>query len=98
MREHDGNPLLSIVWQSIRLMVWSLPLSGKKGMFYSITGFKKKHPEWFRQDLSTLFDLLVQGKIKPVIARRFPLAEVVSAHKLLEDGGVEGKLVLLPHR
>ena len=66
-------------------------------MFYSITGFKKKHPEWFRQDLSTLFDLLVQGKIKPVIARRFPLTEVVAAHKLLEDGDVEGKLVLLPH-
>lgn len=97
VREHDGNPLLSIIWQSIRLMVWSLPLSGKKGMFYSITGFKKKHPEWFRQDLSTLFDLLVQGKIKPVIIRQFPLTEVVAAHKLLEDGDVEGKIVLLPH-
>jgi NADPH:quinone reductase-like Zn-dependent oxidoreductase len=96
VREHDGNPLLSIVWQSIRLMVWSLSLSGKKGMFYSITGFKKKHPEWFRQDLSTLFDLLMQGKIKPVITKQFPLTEVVAAHKLLEDGGIEGKLVLLP--
>ncbi len=48
VRAHDGNPLLSIVWQFIRLMVWSLSLAGKKGMFYSITGFKKKHPEWFR--------------------------------------------------
>jgi NADPH:quinone reductase-like Zn-dependent oxidoreductase len=97
VREHGGNPLLNIAWQSIRMMLWSLSPSGKKGMFYSITGFKKKHPEWFRQDLSLLLDLLMQGKIKPVIARRLPLAEVVSAHKLLEDGGVEGKLVLLPH-
>lgn len=97
VRLHGGNPLLNITWQSIRLMLWSLFPSGKKGMFYSITGFKKKHPEWFRQDLSILFNLLMQGKIKPVIAKRLPLEEVAFAHKLLEGGDVEGKLVLLPH-
>lgn len=97
VREQGGNPLLNIAWQSLRMMLWSLSPVGKKGMFYSITGLKKNHPEWFRQDLSTLFTLLLQGKIKPVIAKRLPLTEVVFAHTLLEDREVEGKLVLLPH-
>ena len=36
-----------------------------------------------------------QQKIKPVIARRFPLAEARKAHELLGGGGVTGKIVLV---
>jgi NADPH2:quinone reductase len=45
--------------------------------------------------LITLFDLLQQQKIKPLVARRFPLAEARQAHELLGKGGVTGKLVLV---
>jgi NADPH2:quinone reductase len=51
-------------------------------------------PAFFRQDLITLFDLLAEQKIKPIVARRFPLTEARSAHELLEKGGVIGKFVL----
>jgi NADPH2:quinone reductase len=49
----------------------------------------------FRQDLIALFELLQQQKIKPLIARRFPLAEARHAHELLGKGGVTGKIVLV---
>jgi len=40
-------------------------------------------------------DLLQQKKIKPLIAQRFPLAEVRRAHELLGKEGVTGKIVLV---
>jgi len=52
-------------------------------------------PALFRQDLIALFDLLGQGKIKPLIAQRFPLAEARRAQEMLGKGGVIGKIVLV---
>lgn len=34
-------------------------------------------------------------KIKPLVAKRFPLAEARAAHELLGAGGVRGKIVLV---
>jgi NADPH2:quinone reductase len=65
---------------------------------YSIQTLKRLKPEFFRQDLVTLFGLLQQKKIKPVIARRFPLAEARQAQELLAMGGVTGKIVLVPNQ
>jgi NADPH2:quinone reductase len=73
---------------------WLLP--GRKRIVpYSIQTLKRLKPELFRQDLTTLFDLLHQQKIKPLIARQFPLVEARHAHELLAKGGVTGKLVLV---
>jgi NADPH:quinone reductase-like Zn-dependent oxidoreductase len=49
----------------------------------------------YRQTLTDLLDLLVAGKIKPLIAARIPLAEAARAHELLERGGYAGKVVLV---
>jgi NADPH2:quinone reductase len=71
-------------------------LPGRKRVVpYSIQTLKRLKPELFRQDLITLFDLLRQKKIKPLIARRFPLAEARQAQESLEKGGVTGKIVLV---
>ena len=69
---------------------------GRSADFYSITTMKKRHPEWFREDLSKLFDLLAKKQIAPVIAERLPLSAVPRAHELLERGETSGKLVVLP--
>jgi NADPH2:quinone reductase len=72
---------------------WLLP--GRKRVIpYSIQTLKRLKPEWFRQDLIALFDLLRQEKIKPIIAQRFPLSEARYAQELLGKGGVIGKIVL----
>ena len=73
---------------------WLLP-GRKRVVPYSIQTLKRLKPEFFRQDLVALFDLLQQSKIKPLIAQRFPLAEARSAQELLGQGGVTGKIVLM---
>ena len=62
---------------------------------YSIQNLKRWKPAWFREDLSALLNLLRDGKIKPMIAERIPLAEARRAHELLGQGSVKGKLVLV---
>jgi NADPH2:quinone reductase len=73
-----------------------LLLPGRKRVVpYSIQTLKRLKPAMFRQDLTALFDLLQQNKIKPLIAQRFPLAQARQAHELLGKGGVTGKIVLV---
>ena len=92
-----GAVLLDVLSQYLRLALWSLPPNQKRGAFYDLRTLKKKHPDWFHEDLTTLLDLLAAGKLQPVIAARLPLDEVVHAHQQLERGGVQGKLVLIPN-
>jgi NADPH2:quinone reductase len=73
---------------------WLLP-GRKRVVPYSIQTLKRLRPALFQQDLITLFDLLQQQKIKPLIAQQFPLAEARQAHELLGKGGVTGKIVLV---
>ena len=73
---------------------WILP--GRKRVTpYSIQTLKRLKPEFFRQDLITLLDLLHQKKLKPIVAQRFPLTEARWAQELLAKGGVIGKIVLV---
>ncbi|HEY6147635.1 MAG TPA: medium chain dehydrogenase/reductase family protein [Thermoanaerobaculia bacterium] len=73
---------------------WLFP-GRRRVVVYSIQWLERIRPALFREDLTTLLDLLRQRKIKPVIARRFPLAEARQAHELLGQGGVTGKIVLV---
>jgi len=75
---------------------WFLP--GRKRMVpYSIQTLKRLKPAQFREDLVTLFSLLQQQKLKPLIAQQIPLIQARQAHELLGKGGVTGKIVLVPN-
>jgi NADPH:quinone reductase-like Zn-dependent oxidoreductase len=73
---------------------WLLP-GRKRFVPYSIQWLKRLKPEHFRRDLLALLDLLRTHRIKPLVARRFPLAEARQAQELLGKGGVTGKIVLV---
>jgi NADPH2:quinone reductase len=73
---------------------WILP-GRKRVVPYSIQWLKRVKPALFRQDLTTLFELLKARKIKPLVAQRLPLVEARRAHELLGEGGVTGKIVLV---
>lgn len=47
-----------------------------------------------RDDLAVLRDLLLAGKIAPVIDRTYPLSEVPAAIRYLEQGHASGKVVI----
>jgi NADPH2:quinone reductase len=77
------------------LASWVLP--GRKRLVpYSIQWLKRVRPALFRLDLTALFQLLEEGKIKPLVAHRLPLAQAREAHELLGKGGIMGKIVLVP--
>ena len=79
-----------------RMYVWGWLPGGKRTRFYSINVMRARHPNWFKQDLACLFELLKEGRIKPKVAERISFDRVVEAHRRLEKGGLEGKLVLCP--
>jgi NADPH:quinone reductase len=84
-----------LMWMA-RLYLWGWLPGGKRVRFYSINAMRARHPAWFREDLKRLFELLASRAIRPRVAERISFDEVAEAHRRLEAGGLEGKLVLCP--
>jgi NADPH:quinone reductase-like Zn-dependent oxidoreductase len=84
----------SIPLDFVKLKLWDWLPNGHATAFYSIGAMRRKHPEWFREDLARLLSMLSEGRIAPVVAEVVPLAEVRQAHERVEAGTVAGKLVL----
>jgi NADPH:quinone reductase-like Zn-dependent oxidoreductase len=97
----QGRPRLgaALAWMA-RIYLWrrlmgALPGS-KRLSLYSINALRVRHPAWFREDLETLFGMLASRTITPRVAGRISFDEVAGAHRRLEAGGLDGKLVLCP--
>lgn len=88
--------MFGILTSIVRMYLWGLLPGGKRTRFYSINVMRAKHPEWFKEDLAHLFDLLKGGAIRPRVAERISFGQVADAHRRLEAGGLEGKIVLCP--
>ena len=91
--------LLSAGLGLARIKLWGVLgglLGGRRAVFYSITARRLAHPEEFKSDMATLFDLLRAGAIDPVVIERLPLAAARDVHRRIDAGGLGGKIVLLP--
>ena len=68
------------------------------GAWVSMTGSKKIRAmgtvKVNKADLSFLGELLEDGKVVPVIDRRYPLSEVADAIRYLEEGHARGKVII----
>jgi NADPH:quinone reductase-like Zn-dependent oxidoreductase len=84
----------SIPLDFVKLKLWDWLPNGHATAFYSIGAMRRTHPEWFREDLAALFDMLAAGRIDPAVAEVVPLSEVRGAHERIETGEVQGKLVM----
>lgn len=45
--------------------------------------------------MTSLFDLLSQGQLTPIVAKRLALEEAADAHELLSDSSVTGRIMLV---
>ena len=88
--------MLTMLMWIARLYLWRWLPGGRRARFYSINVMRARHPAWFREDLEQLFGLLTTRAIRPRVAERISFEEVAEAHRRLEAGGLEGKLVLCP--
>jgi NADPH:quinone reductase-like Zn-dependent oxidoreductase len=77
------------------LIVVNLLPNGKSFKLYGTSSYFVFDKRPFLEDWAALFKLLEEGKIKPVIAARFPILEAAKANELLESGQVIGNVVLV---
>jgi NADPH:quinone reductase-like Zn-dependent oxidoreductase len=94
-----GESLISAGLGLARLKVWSalsFLFGDRCAVFYSITARRSSHPEEFKADMATLFELLRAGAIHPIVIERLPLAAASEIHARIDRGGLGGKIVLLP--
>ncbi len=92
---YNASSEMALIMDFIRVKMWNIIPWKPSTTFYSIGAWHKQHYNWFREDLTKLFELLLEGKIKPIIAKKMNLEEAYKAHELIEKGGVKGKIVLL---
>jgi NADPH:quinone reductase len=62
------------------------------GVFWGASVFHE--PKGHAENMADLFRLYAEGKIKPQISARFPLAEVPQALEMMQDRKVMGKVVI----
>jgi NADPH:quinone reductase-like Zn-dependent oxidoreductase len=91
---HYGGPqsFSRFVLLVLKLLMYNLLPNGKSIEGY---GTHRLGVDLFKEDWTTLFKLLEEGQIKPILAGKYPLLEAVKAYGLLESGQVTGNLVLL---
>lgn len=84
--------LFRILATSVRVNL--LPNGRRSFKLYGTSFYFLGDKRPYLEDWATLFKLLKDGKIKPVIAKKFPLLEAAQANELLESGQVTGNVVL----
>jgi NADPH:quinone reductase-like Zn-dependent oxidoreductase len=84
-----------LMWIARLYLQRALP-GHKRAKFFSINVLRARRPDWFRQDLERLFELLATGAIRPRVMERISFDEFAEAHRRIETGGLDGKLVLCP--
>jgi NADPH:quinone reductase-like Zn-dependent oxidoreductase len=91
---HYGAPqsLGHLLLLVAKLLLYNLLPNGQKIKGY---GTHRLGVELFKEDWMVLFNLLKEGKIKPIIAAKFALLEAAKGNELLESGQVTGNIVLL---
>ncbi|MGY4386052.1 NADPH:quinone reductase-like Zn-dependent oxidoreductase [Pedobacter sp. UYP24] len=89
---------LPFIYLIAKVLWWKVFPNGKDATFYNIWAGKGsiKFMTDMTADYDQLMALVQAGKLKPQIAARYPLSEIVTAMKFAESRTAYGKVILLP--
>jgi NADPH:quinone reductase-like Zn-dependent oxidoreductase len=93
--EFGYSGIFQFLIDNLRLQFLNWLPNGKSGDFYGITATYRKDKRSITDDLVTLFSLLKEGIINPIIYQKYPILDAAKANEMLESGEVIGKIVLL---
>ena len=95
--EYPAPPagLFTLLGGIAKMTLVNMRPKGKSIRSYGISALYRMDKRPFMEDLTVLFNLLEEGKIKPIISKKFPILEAAKANELLESGQVIGNVVLL---
>ncbi len=87
--------LFALLRGLVKLVLVNLLPNGKSVQSYGISALYRTDKRPFMEDLPMLFKLLEEGKIKPLITKKFPILEAAKGNELLESKQAIGNIVLL---
>lgn len=91
----DQKTILGIPIASMWLVTQATWLMSQT-TYFDVFSFNRENPSMFKKDLISLFQLLQDKLINPMVAKKILLKEVPDAHDLIEAGGVIGQIVCFP--
>lgn len=86
--------VMDFVWMMVKLKWWNT-FSGKRAFFYGSGDSKQLNRGRYDNDLATLYRWVEEGKIHPLVSKVYGLSGVGKAHEMLQDGFVQGQIVIL---
>jgi NADPH:quinone reductase-like Zn-dependent oxidoreductase len=87
-----GRYLTTVPSLGIMLQMLATKLFSRRRVRFAATGLTK--PAQKIADLNYLLGLLGAGRLRPVIDRRYPLEEIVEAHRYVETGRKRGNVII----
>jgi NADPH:quinone reductase-like Zn-dependent oxidoreductase len=89
-----SNELFDIIFDAVGKISYSKSKKDLRPNGKYVSVLRSGHANLHTEDLNFLKELVEAGKIKPVIDRRFPLEQIVEAHRYVDQGHKKGNVVI----
>lgn len=88
--------LIHSVLASPRFTAFGVMKSNRGLKGYMVEPLARQFPDRYRSDLTAVFELAVSGAIAPQVDEILPMSKVAEAHRRMNEGTHQGKIVLDP--
>lgn len=97
-KDSAGSGQLPILRAFAQVVAWNLLPNGKSARFYDLWAGRRRRQRFIERQQEALTNVLLllrEGAVRPQIAARFPLSDIVRAVELAESRTVAGKVVMV---